>query len=65
MMKKGLTLFAALLALIGCNSQKKAETEVETKTPKCLVIYYSQTGATQKVAQEFAQLVTQCRYPSY
>ncbi len=57
MMKKGLTLFAALLALIGCNSQKKAETEVETKTPKCLVIYYSQTGATQKVAQEFAQLL--------
>lgn len=56
-MKKGLTLFAALLALIGCTSQKKSETGNETKAPKCLVMYYSQTGATQKVAQEFAQLL--------
>lgn len=56
-MKKGLTLFAALLALIGCTSQKKSETGNGTKAPKCLVMYYSQTGATQKVAQEFALLL--------
>lgn len=54
MMRKGLTLFAALLTLMGCNSQKKNETADEAKAPKCLVVYYSQTGATQKVAQEFA-----------
>lgn len=55
MMKKGLTLFAALLTLVGCNSQKKSETVDEIQTPKCAVVYYSQTGATQKVAQLFAQ----------
>lgn len=56
-MKKGLILFAVLLALIGCNSHKKTETGEDMKTQKCLVIYYSQTGATQQVAQEFAQLL--------
>ena len=54
-MKKGLTLFAALLTLVGCNSQKKSETADETQAPKYAVVYYSQTGATQKVAQLFAQ----------
>lgn len=56
-MKKGLILFAVLLTLIGCNSHKKTETGEDMKTQKCLVIYYSQTGATQQVAQEFAQLL--------
>lgn len=30
-MKKGLTLFAALLALIGCTSQKSLRQEMEQK----------------------------------
>ena len=55
MMKKGLTLFAALLTLMGCNSQKKSETTDGSQAPKCLVMYYSQTGATRQVAQLFAQ----------
>lgn len=54
-MKKGLTLFAAILALTGCNPQKKNETgDVPNKS---IVIYYSQTGATQKVAQEIANII--------
>lgn len=57
-MKKGLTLFAALLALVGCNSQKKSETtDSAPKAQKYLVVYYSQTGATQQVAQAFAALL--------
>ena len=56
-MKKGLTLFAAILTLFGCNSQKKSEANEETKTRKYLVIYYSQTGTTQQVAREFARLL--------
>lgn len=57
-MKKGLTLFAALLALVGCNSQKKSEaTNSGPKAQKYLVVYYSQTGATQQVAQAFAALL--------
>lgn len=53
-MKKLLTIFVALLTLFGCNSQKKDQTNMETKSSKYLVIYYSQTGATQKVAEEIA-----------
>lgn len=56
-MKKGFTLFAALLALMGCHSQKKSGAGDTAKEQKCLVVYYSQTGATQKVAQEFARLL--------
>lgn len=56
-MKKGLTLFAALLALIGCNSQKKSEGGNVATASKYLVIYYSQTGATQNVAHEFVRLL--------
>lgn len=52
-MKKGLTLFAVILTLVSCNSQKKKG----DNTQKYLVVYYSQTGATQKVAQEFAKLL--------
>lgn len=57
-MKKGLTLLAVLLTLIGCNSQKKSQTNEESQnTPKYLVVYYSQTGATQKVAHELVRLL--------
>ena len=57
-MKKGLVLFTALLALVGCNSQKKNAAKDSTpKAQKYLVVYYSQTGATQQVAQVFARLL--------
>lgn len=56
-MKKGLTLFAVLLSVIGCNPQKKNKESAETKQKKFLVIYYSQTGATQKVAHGLAELL--------
>ncbi len=52
-MKKLLSILAVVLTLIGCTSQNKKE-EVMKKT---LVIYYSQTGATKQVAQEFAKLL--------
>lgn len=54
-MKKGLTLLAALLTLVGCGLQKKSENAGETQSPKYLVMYYSQTGATRQVARLFAQ----------
>lgn len=51
-------MFTALLALVGCNSQKKnAATDAAPKAQKYLVVYYSQTGATQQVAQAFARLL--------
>ena len=51
-------MFAALLALVGCNPQKKSEaTNSGPKAQKHLVVYYSQTGATQQVAQLFARLL--------
>ncbi len=50
-MKKILFMTAIALAMAGCTSQNKNE----ENTKKSLVIYYSQTGATQKVAQEFAK----------
>lgn len=52
-MKKGLTILAAFLTLVGCNQQKKGE----DKIPSYLVMYYSQTGATRTVAQEIAGLI--------
>lgn len=52
-MKKGLTILAAFLTLVGCSQQKKGE----DKTPSYLVMYYSQTGATRTVAQEIAGLI--------
>lgn len=55
-MKKAMTIFAALLVLLGCNSQKKADKMKDNKT-KGIVLYYSQTGTTQKAAQEFAELL--------
>ncbi len=52
-MKKILTVLAMVLALVGCTSQNKKEENMK----KTLVIYYSQTGATQQVAQEISQLL--------
>lgn len=54
-MKKQLALFTAILTLSGCGAQK--ERESDNLPTKSIVIYYSQTGATQKVAQEIANLV--------
>ncbi len=54
-MKKLLTLAAAALLLAGCNQTAK-ETET-TKGPRCLVLYYSQTGTTEVVAQTIADLI--------
>jgi len=52
MMKKTMLLCAAVLGLAACNSQKKSETE-ESAPQKILVLYYSQTGTTKVVAEEF------------
>lgn len=54
---KKMTLFAAILALVGCGSPNKSKADGDAKSKKCLVIYYSQTGVTQKVAQEIAKLL--------
>lgn len=49
-----MTALAVLLALVGCksNSRKTAET---VQPRKSVVVYYSQTGGTEKVAKEFAR----------
>ncbi len=52
-MKKLLSILAVVLAIVGCTSQSKNEEVMK----KRLVIYYSQTGATKQVAQEFAKLL--------
>lgn len=44
-------MIAIVLVIFGCTSQKKSEENMK----KTLVIYYSQTGATEQVAQEFAK----------
>ncbi len=54
-MKKLLTMVAVALAFVGCNQAQKTTTETTESEPKMLVLYYSQTGVTQKVAQEIAQ----------
>ena len=45
-MKKKLLLFGAVAALISC---KANQTQAENK-PRSLVVYYSQSGTTEKVA---------------
>ncbi len=52
-MKKLLSILAVVLAIVGCTSQNEKEKVMK----KTLVIYYSQTGATKQVAQEFAKLL--------
>ncbi len=54
-MNKLLALSAVLLLMCSCNQPKKShETQMKEKI---LVMYYSQTGATQTVAQEIADLL--------
>lgn len=43
-MKKIITAIAAIAAAVSCSSEKKV-----------LVLYYSQSGATQQVAEEIAK----------
>ncbi len=52
-MKKLVSIFAIVLAMVGCTTQNKKEESMK----KSVVIYYSQTGATKQVAQEFARLL--------
>lgn len=47
-MKKLMTLMLATISLVACNSSKTAE----NAAPKSLILYYSQTGVTQQVAEE-------------
>lgn len=55
-MKKSLILMSALAALTACNSKPQGETNgVATESTKSLIIYYSQSGATQQVAQLIQQ----------
>lgn len=54
-MKKLVTIALAALTMTACTT-KKAETPVEeAPAQKTLVLYYSQTGTTQKVAEIFQQ----------
>ena len=55
-MKKNLLLCAVMLGMVACNSQKKSETE-ETVPQRTLVLYYSQTGTTKAVAEEFQKML--------
>ncbi len=41
----------AVVAFVACNSSKE-------EAPKCLVLYYSQTGITKQVAEELAQKIS-------
>lgn len=53
-MKKLFTIVLAALGLVACTSQKKAE-EAAQQQSKALVLYYSQTGTTQAVAEQIQQ----------
>lgn len=51
-------IFSILLASIGlvaCTSTPQKNTEEKSSAQKVLVVYYSQTGATKKVAEELKQ----------
>lgn len=49
-MKKIYLLLAAIASIVGCSPKNDGKGAVNHE--KCLVVYYSQTGATAKVAQE-------------
>ena len=49
-----MTMFAVLLALAGCKSTGKKATET-VQPRKSMIVYYSQTGGTEKAAKEFAK----------
>ncbi len=48
-------MVAVALTLVSCGQAQKTATEQAESEPKMLVLYYSQTGVTAKVAQEIAQ----------
>lgn len=52
-MKKIFAMAAAALMLVACGTKKAEAPAEETPAPKYLVLYYSQAGTTQKVAEEF------------
>ncbi len=54
-MKKLVLLLSAFVALTACNKKQAPVPEPEPVTPGSLVLYYSQTGATEKVAKIFAE----------
>lgn len=56
MKKTMIALAAGAMALAACTSAPKQETAETETAPKALVLYYSQTGTTQKVAEEIQQL---------
>ncbi len=51
MTKKLLAVAVAALGLTACASQSQNKETEESETPKALVLYYSQTGATKTVAE--------------
>ena len=55
-LKLMLALTVVAMSTASCGSKKEAET-AEQKTPKMLVVYYSQLGNTKAVAQEIATKV--------
>ncbi|MBR4265491.1 MAG: hypothetical protein IKQ46_05465 [Bacteroidales bacterium] len=54
-MKKTVLTIAAAVALAGCGSQQAGNKSNEPYKSKSIVVYYSQTGATAKVADIFSQ----------
>lgn len=51
-MKKIYLFLAAIASIVGCSPKNNTQDTVAHE--KCLVVYYSQTGATAKVAQEIS-----------
>ena len=54
-MKKLALVLGALVALTACTKKQAPAPEPEPATPGSLVLYYSQSGSTEKVAQLFAE----------
>ncbi len=52
-MKKIYLFLAVIASLVGCSPKNDARGAVNHEI--CLVVYYSQTGATAKVAQEISR----------
>ena len=52
-MKKIFLFLAAIASIVGCSPKK--DTQGAVSHEKCLVVFYSQTGATAKVAQEISR----------
>lgn len=52
-----LAMAAIAVAITGCSGSKKSAEQTEVTKPNSLVLYYSQTGTTQKVANELQQLL--------